>query len=109
MKNNNYDDQEFLPVNPGSDPEMDDFEFEEISMIEDFCFEFNQEQKIDFLTKLGYKIKTRKSSKRNQEGEFQVAVKPGERKLPSESNIDDLFEKEVKNSILNILLKYGRN
>lgn len=109
MKNDNYDDQEFLPINPGEDfggIDKENYidEFEEFTIIEEFCESIKFEKKLDFLKSLGYKIKERT----RQGQDFLVVLKPGERKLPNECNIDTVFQEEVENSILNILLKYGR-
>lgn len=102
------------------DEQEDDFDFEpedlpdcpltdlvisNMMMSKPFGMHWDYDKMKEFLVKLGYKIITRYSNRR--EVEYEVAIKPNSSFIPEDdfSNIKEMFDLEVQDIMIGWLLK----
>lgn len=106
MKSEDYNDNEFLPegkfkFNPEEWKQFDPFEdFFELDLLS-----FEEDEMIDCLKEIGYKIKEDIDSITGDT--IFIAYKEGE-EIPIEYNVDIVFYKEIRKRLLKIILKYGK-
>lgn len=87
---------------------MTDFVLGILMLDKPFGILWNNDKMENFLQKRGYKIILRHSDITNQD--YKVAFKPEDECIPETDvdNIRDIFNQEIQDVILNILLKYSK-